>query len=230
MIYISLFSEHRTDKVVGFIMADLARIMSSKQLAQAQEIIDTVQGKMRKVVDEFAQGDISREQFQEIYEHYQNQIMMAVQMAAEADATVDGLQLTPGETFAIRSKLVAKAKGMTIYYHATGLLLETLGDFDISVAKIAPCLNSICDQVHRGRTADVRTEKMADEWVLYVPGRYSTAVMLFSHEPSVRQISVIENIHRDFETANYTALKSGHADGSKLVYPFKSFVRRSVGR
>ncbi len=210
-------------------MADAARINSSKQLAQAQGIIDTVQAKMHKVVDEFAQGEISREQFQKIYEHYQNQIILAAQMAAEADSLL-GIEMTPGETIAIRSKLVAKAKAMTVYYHATGLLLETLGDFDVSVARIAPTLNGISNQVHRGRNAEVRTEQIGGEWVLFVPGRYSTAVMLFSHEPAVRQVTLIENMHHDFETANQTALKSGQADGTKLVYPFESFVRRSVGR
>jgi hypothetical protein len=117
-----------------------------------------------------------------------------------------------------------------VYYHDTGLLLETIGDFDVSVAKIAPTLNNIGAQASHGVKVPARTEKIFGEWLLYVPGRYSTTVMLFSNEPAGRQINIIENMHRDFEAANETALKSGQADGTKLIYPFQSFVQRTVKR
>jgi hypothetical protein len=210
-------------------MADMvaAREFAQQQVTQAQALIDQIQGKMQKVVTEFSHGDISREQFEKIYEHYQAQIVMAAQMAADADTLSMG-NLTSGETVAIRSKLIGKAKAMTVYYHDTGLLLETIGDFDVSVAKIAPTLNNIGAQASHGVNVPVHTEKIANEWLLYVPGRYSTAVMLFSNEPAGRQISIIENMHHDFEAANETALKSGQADGTTLIYPFQSFVRRTV--
>src|SRR5260221_1710283 len=212
-------------------MADIiaAHEFAQQQVTQAQTLIEQIQGKMHRVVNEFAQGDISREQFEKIYEHYQAQILMAAQMAADAD-TLSAGQLTPGETVAIRSKLMGKAKAMTVYYHDTGLLLETIGDFDVSVAKIAPTLNNIGAQASHGVKVPPRTEKFANEWLLFVPGRYSTTVMLFSNEPAGRQISIIENMHHDFEAANETALKSGQADGTTLIYPFQSFVRRTVKR
>ena len=44
-------------------MADVTmQAAAEKQVAQAQAIIEQIQGKMRKVVDEFSQSDISREQ------------------------------------------------------------------------------------------------------------------------------------------------------------------------
>src|SRR5258708_16218321 len=156
-------------------MADIiaAREFAQQQVTQAQTLIEQIQGKMHKVVNEFSQGDISREQFEKIYEHYQAQILMAAQMAADADTLSIG-ELTPGETVAIRSKLMGKAKAMTVYYHDTGLLLETIGDFDVSVAKIAPTLNNIGAQASHGGKAPAHTEKSANGWLLFVPRRFST--------------------------------------------------------
>jgi hypothetical protein len=200
---------------------------TQRQIAQGQALIEQVRVKMRKVVDEFAVGEISREQFNKIYEHYQSQILMAAQLMADAD-TLTGAMLSPEETVAIRSALTAKAKAMTVYYHATGLLLETIGDFDVSVAVIAPILNEISVKTQANQQVPTKADKLGDQWLLYVPGKFSTAVMLLSNEPAVRQIGIIETMHRDFEVANETALKSGNADGTTLVYPFQSFVRRSV--
>jgi hypothetical protein len=208
-------------------MTDIA-VIAQKQIAQGQTLLDQIQGKIKKLIDEFACGELSREQFDKIYEHYQSQIMMATQMMMEADSMAMMGNLTPGETIAIRKGLTAKAKAMTVYYYATGLLLETIGDFDAPIALLSVKLNNIAEQVRLGQKVDIFADKIGEDWVLFVPGKYSTAVMLFSHEPAARQNGLIQSMHFDFERANETALKSGHADRSALVYPFQSFVRRSV--
>ena len=196
------------------------------QALQGQLLLNKIRMKMYKIVDEFAQGEISREQFNQIYEHYQSQLVMAMQMSdAESVGDASG---TSRETIAIRNSLTAKAKAMTVYYHATGLLLETIGDFDVSVARIAPELNRISAGVQTGQKISIHSEKLDNQWLLYVPGRFSTAVLLFSNEPSTRQTNIIENMHHDFEIANEAALRSGRADGTTLVYPFQLFVRRTV--
>src|SRR5687768_17091903 len=182
-------------------MTDLA-VIAQKQITQGQTLLDQIQGKIKKLIDEFARGEISREQFDKIYEHYQSQIMMATQMMLEADSMAMLGSLTPGETIAIRKGLTAKAKAMTVYYYATGLLLETIGDFDAPIALLSVKLNNIADQVRLGEKLDVIVDKLGDDWVLYVPGKYSTAVMLFSHEPAGRQNGIIQRMHHDFERAN----------------------------
>lgn len=198
------------------------------KVGQGQVLLEQIRTKMNKIVDEFAQGEISREQFNSIYEHYQSQMIMAMQMS-DADV-VSNPANAPRETIALRNSLTAKAKAMTVYYHATGLLLETIGDFDVSIARIAPTLNNISGAVHAGQKMPARSEKHGEQWLMYVPGEFSTAIMLFSNEPSGRQTHIIENMHRDFEVANEAALRSGHADGTTLVYPFQLFVRRTVRR
>ncbi len=206
----------------------MAEAIDKPPISTAQTLIDQVQEKLRNVVREFAQGEISQEQFHGIYEHYQGQMLVAAQAAAEADESSEEPLPSPGDTLAIRSRLAAKARAMAIFYYATGLLLETLGGFDIPVTETTPTLNEIREQVLQGKQGEIRTERLGKEWLLFVPGSYSIAVMLFSHQPAERQISMIDNMHRDFEKANETALKSGTIDGTKLAYPFQIFVQRSL--
>ncbi len=203
---------------------------AAQQSATAEKLIGQITEKLRVVVREFAAGEISQEQFHGIYEHYQAQMLLAAQMAAEADLAAKGSLPAPGETIAIRSRLAAKAKAMAIFYYATGMLLETLGDLDIPVAETAPILTEIRHEVLQGAKSEIRTERLGKEWLLFVPGAYSVTVMLFSHQPASRQIEMIENMHCDFEKANETALKNGDIDGSKLAYPFQLFVQQSVAR
>jgi hypothetical protein len=202
----------------------------AQNAATAQKLIEQVTEKLRNVVREFAAGEISQEQFHGIYEHYQGQMLLAAQMASEADLAAQGTLPTPGETIGIRSRLTAKARAMAIFYYGTGMLLETLGGLDIPIAETAPILNEIRQTVRQGINVDVRTERLDKEWLLFVPGLYSVSVMLFSHQPATRQIEMIQNMHRDFEKANEGALKSGSIDGSKLAYPFQTFVQRSVAQ
>jgi len=210
-------------------MADLAlNLTAQTRIAERQGLIDQIQQKMRKVVDEFAAGEISREQFHQIYEHYQAQIIMASQMLAVTDGSL-APDIQRNETIAIRKQFMAKAKAMAVYYHSTGLLLETIGDFDVPVNVLAPLLNNLHDQVQRNAVIEPKLIPVGRESLLIVSGKFSTSILMFSNEPAGRQIGFIQGMHRDFETANESALRSGHADSTKLVYPFQSFVRRSVG-
>lgn len=205
-----------------------SRSKPSQPKTTGQTLLEQIQQKMRRAVDEFAAGEISREQFHQIYEHYQSQLLMTAQMMGEADSALPS-QLAPGETIAIRRRWTAVAKAMAVFYPATGLLLETIGDFDIPVSRLTPVLHNLSDRTQEGIITGPQVVRFGSEWVAFVPGKYSISIMLFSNEPAARQISIIENMHRDFETANQAALRSGRADASKLVYPFLSFVRKSVG-
>lgn len=192
-------------------------------------LIEQVQGKMRKLADEFAAGEINGEQFYKIYEHYQVQINLASAMIAEADVLSLG-NFTSSETIAIRKKLTGKAKAAAVYYHETSQFLETIGDFELPVAMLTTALSAIVDQVQSRGTAEPVTQQVGRDWVLFVPGRFSTAIMVFSNEPVMRQVAIVQNMHRNFETANEAALRSGQTNAAKLVYPFMTFVRRSVAK
>src|SRR5205085_2552374 len=98
------------------------------------------------------------------------------------------------------------------YYHATGTMLESIGEFNVPTSALTPTLRNFRALMQRGVEVEPRAQLMEGQWVLFVPGKYSTAVMLFSNEPAGRQTEIIGTMHRDFEIANDAALKSGQAD------------------
>lgn len=187
-------------------------------------LVEQIKIKMRKLADEFASGEVNREQFHKIYEHYQMQLNLATGMESGEG------HVHAGETINIRKKLTAMAKGAAIYFHQTGGFLETIGDFTPNMAVLAPTLSTIIEQVKEAGSAEAHVVPIDKDWVLFMPGTFSTAIMVFSNEPVMRQTAIVETMHRDFETANDAALRSGQTEAAKLVYPFMSFVRRSVGR
>ncbi len=213
-------------------MAELTIAAGAKapgKITQAQALLFQTQMKIRKIIDDYAAGCLSRDDFHKAYDHLQAQILLAVQVMADSDGEALN-ERSPDETIPIRKRWMAKAKAIAVYYHATGFLLETMGEFDVPADALAPRLDRLVAEI-RGRIgAKPRVESIEGYWVLFVPGRYSTAILLFGNEPVARQVGIIEHMHRDFETANEAALRSGHADSRKLVYPFLSFVQRSAAR
>jgi hypothetical protein len=192
-------------------------------------LIKQLQNKMRSLADEFASGEINREQFHRVYEHYQQQLNLAT--AAQLDnMQLEGVE--PGETVAIRRQHAAMARAAVVYHHQTGEFWESVGDLEVTTEALLPTLKSISEQVQttEGALPDPVTAAVGKAWVVYIPGEFSTAVMVFSNEPVARQIEIVQNMHRDFEIANQAALRTGQTSVAKLVYPFLSFVRRSVTR
>lgn len=202
---------------------------NAKQPLNAQAVIDQVRGKMRQLADEFAAGEINRDQFYKIYAHYQSQINLASGLLDDVNTQAPA-GLESGETISIRRQLTALARAAVVYYHASGEFLEIIGDVDIPTADITgPCAD-LAARVQRFGAADTITRQVGRDWLLFTPGAYSTAVMIFSAEPVMGQIAIAQNMHHDFEVANEAALVSGQTRAVQLVYPFLSFVRRSVGK
>ncbi len=194
-----------------------------------QDFIAVVYEKMSKLVAEFATGEINRSQFHYLYDRYQRQIMTVAQMMTESDPNQWREAITETEdTFHIRKRLTAKAMGMSIYDNESGMPIETLGEFAVDTALIVPMLSS-----YRSATAEIfragmrSTEMENGQWLCFVPGRYTTLIALFSLEPSENQLTTIERMHKDFETANKAALEARQVDPAQLAYPFLSFLRRA---
>lgn len=194
-------------------------------------LIEQLQNKMHKLAAEFASGEINREQFHSIYEHYQTQINLASRMLDDADqltrnAVMPGLQA--GHTIMLRKQLTGMAKSMAVYYYATAQFLELLGDFDVPLKAIARRLGELAYRAENGEQCEPELVPSGSDYLLFVPGKYTATIMVFSHEPIVRQVGTVRHMHNDFETANEAALRSGRADASRLVYPFLAFVRRNL--
>ncbi|MCC7209179.1 MAG: hypothetical protein IT323_17840 [Anaerolineae bacterium] len=202
---------------------------NAKQPLDPRAVIDQVRGKMRQLADEFAAGEINRDQFYKIYAHYQAQINLATGLLDQMNQPTPKA-LESGETIAIRRQFTALARAAVVYYHATGEILEVIGELDLPISEIIGACADLAARVQQFGSAETVTRQVGQSWLLFTPGAHSTAVMLFSAEPVMGQIAIVQNMHRDFEVANEAALVSGQTRAVQLVYPFLSFVRRSVGK
>ncbi len=197
------------------------------------ELKSQLQTKIQKLLSEFADGTISREQFHVIYERYTSQMAMA-DMALRSSSPDAVLGLVQGDgtsTVAIKEQHMGKAVGMTIYNNRSGTLLEVLGDFDVPPAKLAPILNDFSLMMESGKLVEREVRKIgAKQWLLFAAGRFTTVVTLFQNEPSELQLREIERLHHDFEEANKIFFNKGSVDATKLAYPFLVFVQKKMQR
>jgi hypothetical protein len=202
--------------------------MSNSQ-AKALAFKEQLEEKIRGLIEEFALGKISREQFHVIYEKYSAQLEIAKH--ALMSGNPDAVSIAQGgpPTIAIRDAYMGKALGLLIYHNHSGKVLETLGEFPIPLPTIKPTLNDFTKLMVEGEFIERRIMKIGEkQWLVFSAGHDSTAVTLFVNQPSEMQNREIERLHHDFEEANRALLQRADIDGSKLVMPFLVFVKKKV--
>lgn len=203
----------------------------SNSQAKAQAFKNEVETKIRNLIEEFADGKISREQFHVIYERYNAQLQIANH--AMLSGNPDAVSIAQGgpPTISIREAHMARAMGLMIYHNRSGRPLETLGEFNVEVAKIAPILNNITQAMESGKFVERRVEKMGEKlWLMFAAGNSTTVITEFLNQPAEQQMREIERLHHDFEQANVQILSKETIQTDKLAYPFLVFIRKKVAR
>ncbi|GAB4516584.1 MAG: hypothetical protein OHK0046_22190 [Anaerolineae bacterium] len=201
--------------------------MNEKARQEAEAFKNTVAEKIERLINEFASGKLSREQFQVIYDRYSNQLEIAEQ--AIKTGSMEEIYATRNSTSTVmmRDAYEGKATGLKVYHHKSGTTLETLGKFNAPMEKIQPRLDRMAQLLAESKFLEDEVERIGDnEWVLFVPGRFTIIVTLFLNEPSEIQIQKIAQLNRDFEKANRNLLEQPQLDGKHLAYPFTVFVDR----
>lgn len=195
-------------------------------MTNRMEVFKTeVQEKINNLLQEFSEGKLNREQFYAIYERYNSQIELAEKALQGADVQIDD----SGATVVLREKYMGKARGMMVYANEGGNVIETLGNFNVSMTEMIGVLDKFTRAVASGHTLERVVRRVSDEqWVLFVPGQYTTAVTQFNHEPSRYQTVVIQRMHTEFENANRPFFINNIFDPEELVFPFLSFVQKQV--
>lgn len=199
---------------------------STSGQAAAQQFLNKLQEKIGRLADDFANGTINRQQFQQLYAHYQRE-MRAVETLIETDQGQSewGDAFQEGESVLIRQQHAAKAKGYAIYENDSGMPLSTLGKFEVDPALFVPMLSSF-----RAATAEIfgggiqSTAIEGGRWLCFVPGQFTTMMALFTAEPANRQLDFLEQLHRLFEKANRALLATPPVDASELVFPHEHFL------
>jgi hypothetical protein len=173
--------------------------------------LQQLRGKMAQLAEDFAQGKLNRMQFHQIYAHYQRQR----QEVEEALVSAAGPESLPpsvaiGLTGVLRERHAAKILSYAIYDNNTSLPLASVGTFRVDTSLLVPMLSSFRSAATEMFGAGLRsTEIEGGRWLCFVPGNFATLIVLFSVEPARVQITLVEDLHRDFEVANRASLASG---------------------
>lgn len=183
---------------------------SSDVRAHLQEL----RSKMAQLSNEFATGEINRMQFEAIYKHYQEKLQQVEnQMYALPGSDAWQGAITQGMTGRLRERHRADVLSYAIYDNESSMPLATVGTFNIDTSLLVPMLSSFRSATTEIFGAGLRsTEIEGGRWLCFVPGHFTTLIALFSIEPAKLQLSLIEDLHRDFESANVPAFEQGQAD------------------
>lgn len=205
---------------------DTTMIASSR--GDAKQYLERVQVKINKLAEEFASGAINRDQFQQLFDHYQGERKSIQNWMSTAALSDDWKDISnEGKSIVIRTKHTAKVLGYAIYENDSGMPLNTIGDFEIDPALAVPMLSS-----YRAATKEIfggemrSTQIEGGKWLCFVPGRATTMLALFNTEPAGRQLEIMEDLHRLFEQANRRHLVQQPIDTEQLAFPHTSFLGR----
>jgi hypothetical protein len=199
--------------------ASEATVLSSTR--EAGDYLGAVSKKMMKLAEDFAAGRVNRTQFEKLYRHYlQERETIERLLEAQPGSPAWKGAVTEGESVLIKRKHASQPLGYAIYLNANSLPIRSVGDFRIDSALLVPMLSSF-----RSATAEIfgsglkSSEIEGGRWMCFVPGVYTTLIVLFSLEPARLQMEMLEQLHRHFERANQPAFEAGLPDATKLVYP-----------
>ncbi len=175
---------------------------------------------MSRVSDQFARGEINRMQFEALYMHYQDQLKQ-IEHALHATPNSDAWRgvIAQRMTGILRARHAARVLSYAIYDNASSLPLATVGQFNIDTDLLVPMLSSFRSATAEMFGAGLRsTEIEGGRWLCFVPGPHTTLIALFSIEPAKQQLTLIEDLHRDFELANASAFVRGEGGGAARCF------------
>lgn len=197
---------------------------------QAEAALEQLRQKTALVAAEFAEGKLNRAQFVALYAHYnERRTIIEKMLARDPDTSAWQSVARPGRTSFLRSHFEARVLSYAIYDQAcnVGRLVTSQGgpllpeDFARKIVTAVSILRR-----NHSRLNTHRKQVEHGHWAVFVPGLYSTAIAVFSLEPSARQVTLVQDMHHDFERANKMLLERGNLQPDQLVFPHRALFER----
>lgn len=196
-------------------------------MANIKSFQEDIQAKIRSLLKEFGEGKISSEQFNIIYQRYNNQLEMALEVIDGTSQATSGPEMS---TIAIKQATTGKAIGLAIYHHRSGTIVETLGSFELPPDVISPVVNEFSDKLEARQFIEPVIKKLPGGlWVVFMAKSFTTAIVVFRNEPAQRQVRELQRLLHDFEEANRQFLDKMNVDKDKLAKPFIGIVKKKLG-
>lgn len=201
---------------------------TQSQRERAKNALTRLREKMAQVATEFAAGKINRAQFNAIYSRYNEQRRITERLLERNPESQAWKQVVrEGHTAFLRQHYQARVLSYALYDNESSMPLYSSGNFKVDTSLLVPMLSSFRAAASEMFGAGLKsTEIEGGHWLVFVPGRFTTSIALFSLEPSNRQLDLVQDLHRDFERANHQALERGIREQDDLVFPQRALFER----
>jgi len=215
-------------------MDNVQQISTVEERLQAEAALESLREKTAVVAAEFADGKLNRAQFVAMYSHYNEKRTIIEKLLARDPGTSAWQSVAkPGHTTFLRAHFEARVLSYAIYQQAQhpGQLITSQGTPTVPAElsnKITAAI-TILQRTHKSLSAQ-RKETGNGNWAVFVPGVYTTAIIVFSLEPSARQTTLVQDLHRDFERANRRALERNIFEPDQLVFPHRALFGKSTNK
>lgn len=196
--------------------------------SEGHQYLARVRAKLNRLVEEFAEGQVNRAQFEELYAHYQKERRtVEALLASRPSSDAWRLAVTEGQSVSIRRRLAARVMGYAVYANQAETPLRVYGEFASLHEKwVSPLLarvNEAAKTLFVVSSFDTGGEE--GTCLCAVSGEFTTVMVLFTTEPARVQMQSLEDLHCHFEQANnrilaHYAERNTHVDPDDLVFPY----------
>jgi hypothetical protein len=187
--------------------------------------LEEVETKIDRTVQDFADGLINRAQFENLYRHYQNQRKMLQGLLDEGGGQVPS-SVMAGESMIIRQRYAAKVLAYAVYDNESSVPLYTVGDFPVDSDLVVGFLSGFRSAAAEILGAGAAKAEAEDGKVLcYVPGQYSTLIVLYSSNPAEIEVQGLRKVHSHFETLNTGLLKQRPISTDTLLFNYDMVLK-----
>jgi hypothetical protein len=192
---------------------------------ETERFLQELEAKLDRTVQDLADGLINRAQFENLYRHYQNQRRMLHGLLTEGRGQVPA-SLTTGESMVIRQKYAAKVLAYAVYDNESSVPLRTVGNFPVDSDLVVGFLSGFRSAAAEILGAGAAKAEAEDGKVLcYVPGQYSTLLVLYSSDPAEVDMRSLRQTHLHFETLNASLLKQRPIPADTLLFNYDMVLK-----
>jgi formylglycine-generating enzyme required for sulfatase activity len=182
--------------------------------------------KLDRTVQDLADGIINRAQFENLYRHYQNQRRMVQGLVVEGSDQVPAI-LADGESSSIiRKRYAAKVLAYAVYDNESSAPLHTRGNFPVDDDLVVGFLSGF-----RSAAAEImgagaaKAEAEDGKMLCFVPGQYSTLIVIYSSDPAEVDVRSLRQTHFHFETLNEGLLKQDPIPTGSLLFNYDMVLK-----
>jgi hypothetical protein len=187
-----------------------------------------LEDKLDQTVQDLADGLINRDQFENLYRHYQNQRRTVRGYMEQMGDSVMPEGVVSGESMIIRNRFAAKVLAYAVYDNVSSVPLHTVGDFPLESELVVGFFSGFRSAIAEIMGTGARQAVTEDGKVLiYAPGAYTTLIVVYSSEPADIESASLTQGHKHFEQINAEVLANPPVQESQLIFNYDMFLRIS---